>query len=96
VVGFNVGGIPDMVRPGITGLLAPPEDVAGLRSVILEMFRSPEKQAEMAANCRRIVMDEYRLEDQIRLYAQVYETALKELAPRPLSASKTCSILESS
>jgi glycosyltransferase involved in cell wall biosynthesis len=95
VVGFKVGGVPEMVRPGITGLLAPPEDVDGLRNAILEIFRSPEKRAEMAANCRRIVMDEYRLEDQIRRYAQVYETALRELAPRPLPAPKTYSILES-
>jgi glycosyltransferase involved in cell wall biosynthesis len=95
VVGFNVGGVPDMVRPGLTGLLAPPEDVAGLRNAILEILRSPEKQAEMAANCRRIVMDEYRLEDQIRRYTQVYETALKQLAPRHLSAPKTCSSSES-
>jgi glycosyltransferase involved in cell wall biosynthesis len=96
VVGFDVGGVPDMVRPGITGLLAPAQDVAGLREAILEMCRSPERRAQMAANCRRIVMDEYRLEDQMRRYAQVYETALERLAPRPVSAAKTVSVLESS
>jgi glycosyltransferase involved in cell wall biosynthesis len=96
VVGFDVGGVPDMVRPGITGLLAPAQDVAGLREAILEMCRSPERRAQMAANCRRIVMDEYRLEDQMRRYAQVYETAIERLAPRPVSAAKTVSVLESS
>lgn len=96
VVGFNVGGIPDMVRQGITGILAPAEDADGLRNAILEVLRCPEKRSEMAANCRRIVMDQYRLEDEIRRYAQVYETALNELAPRPLSTPKKYSILESS
>ena len=94
VVGFSVGGIPEMVRPGITGILAPAEDVDGLCRAILEVLRCPEKHTAMAANCRRIVMDEYRLEDQIWRYAQVYETALKELPPRPLSTPKTQSILE--
>jgi glycosyltransferase involved in cell wall biosynthesis len=95
VVGFNVGGVPDMVRPGITGLLAPAADVAGLRGAVLEILRSPERRAEMAGNCRRIVMDEYRLEDQIRRYAEVYETALRQAAQQPLPAPKTYSVLQS-
>jgi glycosyltransferase involved in cell wall biosynthesis len=93
VVGFNVGGIPEMVRPGVTGLLAEAGDVESLRGAILEVLRRPETQAGMAGNCRRIVLDEYRLEDQIRRYAQVYEAALKELNLRPLSAPKAYSIL---
>src|SRR5205823_10668855 len=34
VIGFAVGGIPESVRPGITGLLVPPQDVASLRASI--------------------------------------------------------------
>jgi glycosyltransferase involved in cell wall biosynthesis len=95
VVGFNVGGIPDMVRSGITGLLAPAGDVDGLLGAIREILRCPARRATMGANCRRIVMEEYRLNEQVRSYAQVYETVLKEVAAKVV-ASKTCSILESS
>jgi glycosyltransferase involved in cell wall biosynthesis len=66
-----------MVRPGITGLLASPRDVAELRHSITELLRVPEKLAEMAANCRRIALTEYGLQRQIERYAQVYESALQ-------------------
>jgi glycosyltransferase involved in cell wall biosynthesis len=84
-----------MVRSGITGLLAPAGDVGGLLGAIREILRCPARRAKMAANCRRIVMDEYRLNEQVRSYAQVYETVLKEVAAKSV-ASKTYSILESS
>jgi len=76
VVGFAVGGIPDMVRPGVTGLLVPPQDVAALRDAIVEVLEDPIKQAKMAANCRRIAVEEYALEVQARRYSELYETVL--------------------
>jgi glycosyltransferase involved in cell wall biosynthesis len=78
VVGFDVGGIPDMVRLGITGLLAPAGDVQGLRAAIAELLRNPERRAEMAANCRSIAVREYALEVQARRYSQLYEAILEE------------------
>jgi glycosyltransferase involved in cell wall biosynthesis len=82
VVGFNAGGIPDMVRPGVTGLLAPTGDVQALRVAIAELLQNPERRAAMAANCRRIAVDEYALEVQARRYSQLYEAILEE-ASRP-------------
>jgi glycosyltransferase involved in cell wall biosynthesis len=78
VVGFDVGGIPDMVRPGVTGLLAPPRDVAGLRSALLELLRDTALRAEMSENCRRIAVEEYALEVQATRYGQLYGAALSE------------------
>jgi glycosyltransferase involved in cell wall biosynthesis len=74
VVGFDIGGVPDMVRPGVTGLLAPAGDVQGLRATIAELLLNPERRAAMAANCRRIAVDEYALEVQARRYVELYES----------------------
>ncbi len=76
VVGFAVGGIPDMVCPGITGLLAPPHDVAALRDAIREILRDPQQRSQMAANCRRVAVEEYALEVAGRRYAELYESVL--------------------
>lgn len=76
VVGFDVGGIPDMVRPGVTGLLAPPGDVAALREAISELLKNDAKRKEMSANCRRIAAREYALEVQARRYVELYEQVL--------------------
>lgn len=76
VIGFDVGGIPDMVRPGITGLLAPVEDVRAMRSAVVEMLLQPEKRKAMAAECRRVVLEEYTLDKQVCSYADLYAAAL--------------------
>jgi len=76
VVGFNTGGIPDMVRPGITGLLVPPRDVAAMHAAIAELLQNPANRAEMSDNCRRIAVKEYALEVQAHRYVKLYEKIL--------------------
>jgi glycosyltransferase involved in cell wall biosynthesis len=73
VAGFAVGGIPDAVDSGVTGLLASPGDVGGLRAVISQMLRDDAKRAEMSRNCRRVAEEKYSLEAQARLYLKLYE-----------------------
>ena len=73
VVGFHAGGISEMVRPGITGLLAPVGDSEALRTAIMELLENPEKRQEMSNNCRRIAVEEYSLEVLGRNYSQLYQ-----------------------
>ena len=74
VVGFDVGGIPDMVRPSVTGLLTPPKDAAALGAAIADLLHQPERLAEMSENCRRIAVEEYDMTMQGRRYQQLYDT----------------------
>jgi glycosyltransferase involved in cell wall biosynthesis len=76
VVGFDTGGIPDMVRPGITGYLAPPADAEGLRREILRLLDDPVKRLEMSGNCRRIAVAEYSFLVQAEAYRKLYETLI--------------------
>lgn len=78
VVGFDVGGIPDMVRPGITGLLARVGSVDELRDAIAGLLGDPVAREAMAENCRRIAVEEYALEVQARRYIELYEKVLSE------------------
>ena len=48
VVGFDTGGIPDMVRPGITGYLAPVGNAAELADAITRVVDSAGGNQEMA------------------------------------------------
>ena len=77
VVGFAAGGIPDGVRPGVTGLLAKTGDSAELCSAILEMLGNDAKRAEMSANCRRIALAEYDLSVQTSRYLELYTDMLR-------------------
>ena len=78
VVGFRVGGIPEMVRSGINGLLVPEGDVVALRAAIIELLENPEKTDKMATNCRRIAVEEYSLEVMAKNYMELYRGILAE------------------
>ena len=76
VVASAVGGIPDTVRPGVTGLLVKTGDAAELRSAILGLLGNDSLRVEMSANCRKIALAEYSLELQARRYLEIYEAML--------------------
>jgi glycosyltransferase involved in cell wall biosynthesis len=77
VVGFASGGIVDMVRPGVTGELAPTKDVPALREAVKKLLNDPARRATMAGNCRRVVLAEYSLEVQSRAYLALYESLVE-------------------
>jgi glycosyltransferase involved in cell wall biosynthesis len=76
VVGFGVGGVPDMVRPGETGWLAEPEDASALRQAIAGALSDETERNRMADCCRQIVEEEYTLDVQARAYKSLYESLL--------------------
>jgi glycosyltransferase involved in cell wall biosynthesis len=84
VVGFEVGGIPDMVRHGVNGLVVPTGDVSALCTAIRTLLQDPAQRAVMAANCRRIAVQEYALEVQARRYLELYEEILNSSQNPPL------------
>jgi glycosyltransferase involved in cell wall biosynthesis len=76
VVGFSVGGIPEMVRSGVTGLLAPPGDERALAGAISHLLENDATRAEMSSNCRLIAVEEYSLEVQAKRYIELYRSIL--------------------
>ena len=78
MVSFKVGGVPDMVRPGVTGLLAEPEDAQDLSVKIVEMLEASEQREAMRKNCREIALAEYPLELQRDRYLELYQQLLKD------------------
>jgi len=87
-VGFAVGGIPDMIRHGETGILAPPYDIKAFCEGILELLHNNEKRAEMSLTCRQVIEKEYSMESQARNYCALYNKILNmshEQSSTPLS-----------
>jgi glycosyltransferase involved in cell wall biosynthesis len=78
VIGYAVGGLLDIVRPGLTGMSVPPRDVAALRAAITQLLQDPAKRAEMGANGRRVAINEYSSELQARRYLALYENILDQ------------------
>jgi glycosyltransferase involved in cell wall biosynthesis len=56
VVATAVNGVPDLVEPGATGLLAPPADPAGLARAVLWLLDRPQEARRMGAQARARVL----------------------------------------
>jgi glycosyltransferase involved in cell wall biosynthesis len=87
VVGFDVGGIPDMVRPEETGWLAETGDVPSLRRTIRQALGDDEARRCRAKRCREVAEAEYQLHHQADAYRQLYREVLASAS----SASGTAS-----
>jgi glycosyltransferase involved in cell wall biosynthesis len=73
VVGFDIGGIPDMIRDGITGRVVPARDSAALAAAIRDVLSDEPRRQIMAAACRRIAVEEYSLQAAARQYLGLYD-----------------------
>jgi glycosyltransferase involved in cell wall biosynthesis len=89
VSGFRVGGIPDMVRDGVNGLLATPGDVKGLANAIRTLLADDSRRAGMGKASRDIAEREYSRKLQGERYADLYRTFARR--PRSIDGERTVS-----
>src|SRR5205085_2749672 len=59
VVGFDVGGIQDLVQSGRTGQLVPARDSIALRDAMTQLLNAPSTCRMMGAECRKVAVKEY-------------------------------------
>lgn len=76
VVATRVGGIPQVVRDGQTGLLVPPRDPAALARAVTWVLDHPAEAAVMGARGRELVEREFSAETMGQRTAEVYRQAL--------------------
>jgi glycosyltransferase involved in cell wall biosynthesis len=79
VVSFNVGGVPDLVRPGVTGALADPDNSEQLTSHIVELLSNEPLLARLRHQCREIVEKEYSLDLYVNRHIALYQRTLATL-----------------
>lgn len=77
IVAFKVGGIPDLVRPEITGYLAQPEESDDLCNGVMQLLADENLRQRMRRNCRKIATTEYSLELQAQKYIDLYRQVLQ-------------------
>jgi glycosyltransferase involved in cell wall biosynthesis len=72
VVGFDAGGVRELIRPGVTGTSVEAGSVDGLRRALQDALRGGRKTPEASARCRRVAVAEYSLDVVARRYASLY------------------------
>jgi len=69
VVGTKAGGVPEVVKDGISGILVEPENPAALAGAIISLLRNRERMRQMGDAGRKIVEENYSIDVMVkRLY----------------------------
>ncbi len=86
MVSFDVGGVPDVVQDGVTGVLAPPEDPVRLAAGIEALLGDPQTLETMGGHCRSHALEEFDLARHLRSHIELYEAVLAHRQQDPGSA----------
>lgn len=73
VVATPVGGIPEVVQDGKTGILVPPGDAEALAGAIASLLDSPKTQEGLETNASDFVSSRFSIEKVARQVESVYE-----------------------
>jgi glycosyltransferase involved in cell wall biosynthesis len=79
VVASNVGGLPDTVQHGETGLLVPPSDPAALAAAVAELLADPAKRREMGRRGRERCLRQFDIHATVAQVEALYRESLREL-----------------
>jgi glycosyltransferase involved in cell wall biosynthesis len=76
--GFRVGGIPDMILPGRTGILVDLGDTAAMAAQISDLFRNTSRLEQMRLDCREYAVQNLSLHIQASQYLELYQELIHD------------------
>lgn len=76
MVATRVGGMPDSVRDGETGVLVNPSDPSDLARGIMELLRDPERARALGNAGRRLMLERFTLDRTVSDLAELYDRLL--------------------
>ncbi len=88
VIVTDIGGLPDMVEHGRTGLLVPPRDVDTLAEAILRLLGDKAARMEMGRAGKRKLQRECAPPVVAAQTIEVYRQAISLRGPRPVAAKR--------
>jgi glycosyltransferase involved in cell wall biosynthesis len=77
VVATNVGGIPEIVEDGKTGILVPPKDEKALADAVIKLFTSKALAGSMGAAGRKRVEQHFNIGNQVKEIEGILDEYLK-------------------
>jgi len=78
VVSTAVGGVPELVQEGATGLLVPSEDAGALAQAMQALVDDPVRRQAMGAAARQHAIARFDIRHTVRGYEQLYEKLLTQ------------------
>ena len=82
VIATNVGGLPEVVQDGVTGILVPPKNPEALADAIVRLLRDPDLRRRLGNAGRDRVLSEFRTDRIVEQTLSVYESVCRgRIAP---------------
>jgi glycosyltransferase involved in cell wall biosynthesis len=77
VVSTNVGGIPEVVLEGVTGILVPPANPEGLAHAIMRLLNDSQLRESIGKEGRRRVEEHFSLQAHVQRIEEIYGEVLR-------------------
>ena len=87
VVASAVGGVPEVITPGVDGLLVPPADPSALADAIVCLLAEPALRDRIAEAGHRTVAERFSIDAQVKRIEAVYDEELARAGVRHAPAA---------
>jgi glycosyltransferase involved in cell wall biosynthesis len=78
IVATKVGGIPDVVRDGVTGILVPPRNPKVMADAIIKLLKDNSLRKNMSEESRRWIDNRFSAETMVKKFSDLYEELVRE------------------
>jgi glycosyltransferase involved in cell wall biosynthesis len=85
VVASNVGGIPEMIEDGVTGLLVPPQDPPALAAAIVRLLRDHPLADILGRAGHDVVHDRFCVQLMVNAIQGLYDEGARAVRPREVT-----------
>jgi len=73
VLGARIGGVPDLIEPGVTGLFCDPTSSASISAGVTELLENPARAREMAQRAREKALREFHPQVIALRHLEIYQ-----------------------
>ena len=87
VVASSVGGIPEMIEDGVTGLLVPPHDPVALAGAIVRVLRDHPLADMLGRAGHDLVHDRFCVQLMVNAVQELYDSGARAVRPREVFAA---------
>jgi glycosyltransferase involved in cell wall biosynthesis len=81
-----VGGIPEMIQDGVTGLLVPPQDPQALANAIVRLLRDHQLADMLGRAGHDLVHDRFCVQLMVNAVQELYDDGARAIRPRQVPA----------
>jgi len=80
VIGTNIGGTPEIISDGETGLLVPPSDPVAMANALARLLENPDEARRMGINGRERYLTAFEFNAFYQNVTRLYETTIKNFS----------------